>query len=192
MLIDQLPSITQDRFWDAPIKVVLTTLLICLVAPIEILPGTAVPVTLQSLVILVSAMLLGAKKGLFSVVLYLILGFAGLPVFAGGGHGIERLLGPGGGFLLAFPLAAWVVGMMATGVWGQRWWNIILTMLTGHVIILVIGFGWYGFSQGFDGIKPVLLPLLPGMYIKTIVGAAFVIAANAFMLMIITNGSEDS
>lgn len=192
MLIDQLPSITQDRFWDAPIKVVLTTLLICLVAPIEILPGTAVPVTLQSLVILVSAMLLGAKKGLFAVVLYLLLGLTGLPVFAGGGHGIAKLTGPGGGFLLAFPISAWIVGMMATGIWGQRWWNIFFTMLTGHVIILAIGFAWYGFNQGFHSIKPVLLPLLPGMYIKTIVGAVIVIAANALMLLIITNGNEDS
>ncbi|MDX2250609.1 MAG: biotin transporter BioY [Bacteroidia bacterium] len=192
MLIDQLPPITHDRFWDAPIKVLLATLLICLVAPIEIMPGKAVPVTLQSLVILVTAMLLGAKKGFFSVVLYLIMGFVGLPVFAEGGHGLDRLWGASGGFLVAFPLAAWVVGMMATGAWGQKWWNIILTLLTGHVIILIVGFGWYGFQQGFEGIMPILLPLLPGMYIKTLVGAGIVIAVNALMLMIITNGNEDS
>ncbi|MEZ4825755.1 MAG: biotin transporter BioY [Bacteroidia bacterium] len=192
MLIDQLPPITQDRFWDAPIKVVLATLLICLVAPIEIMPGTTVPVTLQSLVILVAAMLLGAQKGLFSVLLYLLLGFAGLPVFAGGAHGISRLLGPGGGFLLAFPVAAWIVGRMATGTWGQKWWNVILTLLTGHVLILAIGFGWYGCTKGFDGIMEAILPLLPGLYIKTLIGAVMVIVANALMMMVITSGKEDS
>lgn len=189
MLIDRLPPITKDRFWDPPIKVVLAGLLISLLAPIEINAGGQIPVTLQTLIILVTAMVLGAWQGFFATLLYLILGAAGLPVFAEGTAGIEKFWGNTGGFLLAFPLAAFVAGLMASGSWGRRWINIFLTLITGHVLIMVPGFIWWGFFEGFEGITSIIYNLLPGLYVKVFLGGIFIILINALMIRIIHNGT---
>jgi len=77
------------------------------------LPWTAVPMTLQPLFVLLAGAVLGAWAGAAAMALYLALGASGLPVFALGGAGLPWLLGPTGGFLLAFPAAAWVVGALA-------------------------------------------------------------------------------
>lgn len=74
------------------------------------LPGTAIPFTLQPVAVLLAGALLGSRLGASSQVLYLALGIAGLPVFAAGG-GAAYLLGPTGGYLLAFPVAAAVAGL---------------------------------------------------------------------------------
>lgn len=78
------------------------------------LPGTPVPLTLQPLVVVLAGMMLGPVAGAASMVLYLLAGIAGLPVFAPVGlPGIARLVGPTGGYLLAYPAAAFVAGWLA-------------------------------------------------------------------------------
>ena len=76
------------------------------------LPGTPVPMTLQPMAVLLVGGLLGARLGALSMILYLAMGAAGLPVFTPTVPlvGVARLLGPTGGYLLAYPLAAWAVG----------------------------------------------------------------------------------
>src|SRR3712207_1750584 len=76
------------------------------------LPFTPVPITLQTLAVLLSGAMLGAYYGALSMIIYLILGAIGLPVFAGGGSGFGSLLGPTGGYLLSYPIASFVVGKM--------------------------------------------------------------------------------
>src|SRR5207249_10368368 len=90
------------------VAVLLGTALVAAAAQIAVpLPGTPVPVTLQPLAVLVVGGLLGAPLGAASLLLYLALGAAGLPVFTPFGvPGLGRLLGPTGGYLLAYPLAA--------------------------------------------------------------------------------------
>lgn len=78
-------------------------------------PLSPVPMTLQPLAVLVVGGLLGAAGGVAALVTYLALGIAGLPVFAGGASGVVHLFGPTGGYLLAFPVAAGVVGAVARG-----------------------------------------------------------------------------
>lgn len=72
-----------------------------------------VPITLQTMAVALAGLLLGPWRGLLATGLYLVLGFAGLPVFAGGGAGLGVLVGPSAGYLLAFPLAAFVTGWLA-------------------------------------------------------------------------------
>jgi biotin transport system substrate-specific component len=76
-------------------------------------PLSPVPMTLQPLAVLAVGGVLGASGGAAALVLYLALGLLGLPVFAGGGAGLMHVLGPTGGYLLAFPVAAAVAGAVA-------------------------------------------------------------------------------
>lgn len=77
------------------------------------LPWTQVPLTLQTLFVLLAGAVLGARAGAGAMALYLALGASGAPVFSFGGAGLPWLLGPTGGYLLAMPAAAWVVGAVA-------------------------------------------------------------------------------
>ena len=76
------------------------------------LPFTPVPITLQTLLVLMSGAMLGAYYGALAMIIYLVLGAIGLPVFAGGSSGFGALLGPSGGYLLSYPIAAFVIGKM--------------------------------------------------------------------------------
>ncbi|MBI2139573.1 biotin transporter BioY [Candidatus Woesearchaeota archaeon] len=84
------------------------------VSPVKIPLGfTPVPITLQTLMVLLSGAMLGPGYGALSMVIYLLLGALGLPVFAGGGSGIASLFGPSGGYLFSYPIAAFAVGYLA-------------------------------------------------------------------------------
>jgi biotin transport system substrate-specific component len=80
------------------------------------IPGTPVPITLQPMIVVLAGLWLGPAAAAASMVLYLVAGAAGLPVFSPfGAPGLARLLGPTGGYLLAYPLAAWVTGRLGAG-----------------------------------------------------------------------------
>lgn len=103
-------SITGRRLLGIAIGAVV----VALAAQVRIpLPFTPVPVTLQDLAVLTVGGLLGPVAGATALVTYLALGIAGLPVFAGGGAGFAWLLGPTGGYLLAFPVAAFMMGLLS-------------------------------------------------------------------------------
>ena len=98
------------------------------------LPGTPVPMTLQPLAVLLVGALLGPGLGASSLLLYLALGAAGLPVFTPFGlPGVGRLLGPTGGYLLAYPVAAFVVGKIAGDA--RRFVRLAVAALAGIVLI---------------------------------------------------------
>ena len=105
-------------------------------ARIEI-PHQPVPYTLQTMVVLLAGAFLGARNGAMSQVLYLAVGAMGAPVFSMGGFGIVRLLGPTGGYLLAFPVAAAVVGYLVQTRRTLPW--LFISMAIGLAIIFVSG-----------------------------------------------------
>ena len=76
------------------------------------LPFTPVPITLQTLMVLLSGAMLGSYYGALAMIIYLILGAIGLPVFAGGSSGVGGLFGPSGGYLFSYPVAAFAIGYM--------------------------------------------------------------------------------
>ena len=104
------------------------------------IPIKPVPFTLQTMIVLLAGAFLGAKNGAYSQVLYILLGVIGLPVFAhtaDGTMGIARLIGPTGGYLLAFPLAAFLVGYLTER--SQKYLNVIVSMFAAEVIIIFLG-----------------------------------------------------
>lgn len=113
------------------------------------LPFTAVPFVLTPLVVLLSGAALGSRLGALSQILYLAAGAAGLPVFAPSvtlPPGALRLLGPTGGYLLAYPVAAFVTGWLAERGWDRRYLSSAAAMLTGLAIIFAGGVSWLAIS----------------------------------------------
>jgi biotin transport system substrate-specific component len=112
------------------------------------LPFTEVPFTLQPMVVLLGGLALGSRLALGSQVLYLLAGIAGLPVFAPSvvlPPGALRLLGPTGGYLLSYPIAAWLVGALAERRCDRRYTTSVLAMLAGLAVVYAFGTVWLAF-----------------------------------------------
>ncbi|HID62800.1 MAG TPA: bifunctional adenosylcobinamide kinase/adenosylcobinamide-phosphate guanylyltransferase [Anaerolineae bacterium] len=120
------------------------------------LPFTPVPVTLQVLFPLLAGLLLGSKRGALSQVEYVAAGLAGLPVFAKGGSGPAYFLGPTGGYLLGFVVAAFVVGELAVRMRASGKGAIFLASLGGVAVIYLCGALWLA---GWLGIAGHLSPI---------------------------------
>ncbi len=142
------------------------------------IPFYPVPMTLQTLVVLVVGMAYGWKLGGATIALYLAQGAMGLPVFAGTpekGIGLAYMFGPTGGFLLGFLLAAVAVGYLAERGWDRNILSTAGAMLIGTTLIYIPGLLWLGSVIGFDqpvleyGIKPFLL----GDVFKLVLAALF-------------------
>lgn len=147
-----------------------------------IIPIGAIPITLQVLFIYLTGLLLAPRYAALSMVLYLLMGLVGLPVFAGGGSGIAVLIGPMGGYLVAFLLTALCISLLtiplrANGAEIKRPTAIIWAvgaMVAGSLIIFSLGAGWGKVSTGLPW-KEILtgwvLPFLPGDVVKIVVAA---------------------
>lgn len=116
------------------------------------LPGVAVPFTLQPVAVLLSGLLLGARGGIAAQVAYLAAGAAGLPVFAAGG-GAAYLLGPTGGYLLAFPLAAGAAGAIAGRDGGAL--RVCLGGMAGLAVLHAGGLAWLAALAGPEAAREV-------------------------------------
>lgn len=129
-------SLASDRTTAQVFWIATFALLTAVGAQVEI-PHSPVPFTMQTFFVLLAGGLLGMRNGFLSMSLYLILGAIGFPVFSSGGFGLVRLLGPTGGYLLAFPFAALVIGygmsIRTTTLWTVLW------MLLGLLIVFTFG-----------------------------------------------------
>lgn len=139
-------------------------------------PMAPVPMTMQTLVILVTGMACGWRLGGLTVLLYLAEGAAGLPVFAGTperGLGLSYMAGSTGGYLLGFLLAALVVGLLAEAGWDRSVPLAAAAMLIGNVVIYVPGLLWLGSVLGWD--NPILewglTPFILGDLVKLALAA---------------------
>lgn len=144
--------------------------LLTLSAKVQI-PFYPVPLTMQTFVVLAIGMAFGWKLGALTVLLYLAQGAAGLPVFAGTpakGVGLAYMLGPTGGYLLGFVIAAAACGFLAERGWDRRASTTFAAMLVGNLLIYACGLLWLGAVVGWD--QPLLawglLPFLPGDALK--------------------------
>lgn len=116
---------------------------LALMAQISIaVPGSPVPVTGQTLGALLLGSAYGASLGFTTFATYLIVGFLGAPVFASGAHGLSRITGATGGYLVGMLLASLITGYLAGRKWDQKIATVIPTMLFGDVIIFAAGLIW--------------------------------------------------
>jgi biotin transport system substrate-specific component len=144
-----------------------------------ILPIGPVPVTLQVLFVLLSGVILGAELGALSVVIWILLGVFGLPVFAGGKAGPLVLLGPTGGYLLGFVVCSWLVGTMTRSPILSRI-RIGFAMLLGLTAAYGLGLAGFMASFAFFLQKPMTMqqamslsvfPFVPFDIVKVALGA---------------------
>ena len=156
------------------------SLVIALCAQVAIpLPFTPVPLTLQTLAVIVAGGLLGSARGTAAVLAYIGEGFAGLPVFSGGRAGVAHLFGPTGGYLVGFILAAFLVGLIVESGAGKSWLATGAALVAGSLVIYVPGAIWLG---AFTGMRKALslgvAPFLIGDALKTIVACGIVSGVN--------------
>jgi biotin transport system substrate-specific component len=147
------------------------SLFIALSAQITV-PMWPVPMTGQTLAVLMFSALLGARLGLLTVLLYLTEGVTGLPVFAQARGGLPVLLGPTGGYLLGFLGAAFVVGTLTDYGWDRRIHTTLLAMLLGNLVIYTCGLIWLTGFVGPGSVLAVgLYPFLGGEWLKMLLAA---------------------
>jgi biotin transport system substrate-specific component len=139
------------------------------------LPFSPVPITGQTFAVLMVAALFGAWRGSLSVLLYIMMGMTGVGIFALGG-GFSILLGPTGGYLVGFVVAAYITGLLAERGWDRRIETTILAMAFGNIILYFFGLLWLCCLMGFS--KNVLMV---GLY-PFIIGDLLKIALAAFLL----------
>ncbi len=142
---------------------------------------TPVPITLQTLGVLLTGAALGSRRGGLAMLSYLAEGALGLPVFAGGTGGFIHLIGFTGGYLWSYPLAAFVTGLLCERHLDQRFLTSALAMLPGSLIIYVIGVPWLAVvgmptKQGithnlYAAFLGGMVPFIPGDLLKLVLAA---------------------
>lgn len=139
------------------------------------LPLPYVPMTLQTLAVLMIGAAYGARLGAATMLAYLAQGALGLPVFAGPVGGLAPLMGPTAGYLAGFVVAAYVTGWLAERGWDRSVPRLFVAMAVGHLAILGLGFGWlaFGMKLGIDKAWMVgVVPFVAASLVKNALGAA--------------------
>ena len=160
--------------WTPTVKaflVVVGSLLLATSAQFKI-PLYPVPVTGQTLVVLLIGMVYGPRLGGVTIAVYLLQGVMGLPVFAGGAFGIATLLGPTGGYLGGFLIAAIVMGVLAERGMGRGIISTTIAMMIGNIVIYIAGASWLASFVGAEkALTAGVLPFLYGDVLKLTVAA---------------------
>lgn len=143
---------------------------ICILSPIAIPMPLGVPLTLQTFIIAIAGIMLGGRQGMVATALYLLVGAIGIPVFSNFTGGYQCLIGPTGGFLLSFPLMAYIIGKGAEYM--KRSPAILpLALILGNLVNMFFGTLFYCLltkTPASAGIAACVLPFLPAAVIKII------------------------
>ncbi|GAA1725838.1 biotin transporter BioY [Microcella frigidaquae] len=173
------------RSWASDIALVIAgTALVAVLAQVAV-PLWPVPVTGQTLAVLLVGASLGAARGAASLALYAVLGLAGLPIFApqdDGSHltGLAALTAPSFGYIIGFIASAAIVGWAAERSWDRGWYKPIITFIGGSLVVFAFGLPWLAVALGQFGLpndpQSVLIsgfyPFIIGGIIKAAIAAA--------------------
>jgi biotin transport system substrate-specific component len=138
------------------------------------LPGNPVPVTGQTFAVLLTGAALGANRGAAAMLLYILIGMVGLPVYADGKHGMDVITGASGGYLVGFLAASWVVGRLAEQRMDRTPVRALPLFLLGSAIIYGIGVPWLAVSAGQPldwALSNGFVDFIPGDLVKAAVAA---------------------
>ena len=141
---------------------------------------TPVPITAQTFAVVLVGASLGSVRGTASLLLYLLVGIAGIPVYAEHKHGWSVFSGSTGGYIVGFVAAAMITGYLAEKLWDRRFATSIGAMLTGNVVIYAFGLAWLHHDLQVSWAKTFeygLYPFVPGDIVKLYLAAAALPAA---------------
>ena len=134
-------------------------------AQISIPLPLGVPLALHTFAVMLTGIILGAKKAAIALLVYLLLGAVGVPVFTQFGGGFHRIIGPWGGFLMSFPFMAFVVGLGAEK--GKKLW-LVISLMAGAVINLSAGMLWLAFVNEVSLGEAFAAAFAPFIIVETI------------------------
>ena len=153
-------------------SIAIMTAITVVMAQISIPMPMGVPMTMQTFAITLAGVILGSKKGGLSILVYVLLGAIGVPVFAGFSGGVQNLIGPTGGFIISFPIMAYVIGL---GVEHRKKKGMfVLMLILGTVLNYAVGVAMFCIimnSSVMTGITACVLPFIPTAIIKAVVAA---------------------
>jgi biotin transport system substrate-specific component len=161
--------------WTRSVSLAVVFSLLTALAAQIVIPIGPVPITAQTFAVLLTGALLGSRLGAMAMIIYLAEGAVGLPFFYGGHGGVGHLLGQKGGYLVAFPAAAFITGAFAENGWDKRFLTAVAAMAVGSIVILLTG--WIWFSALTNTTLPVafkisVAPHIAGDLIKVLLAAA--------------------
>src|SRR6267378_519671 len=140
-----------------------------------VIPIGPIPITGQTFAVLLTGALLGSRLGAITMIVYLMEGAIGLPFFSGGHGGILHLMGPTGGYLVAFPAGAFITGAFAEHEWDRKFLSAAAAMAIGSIIIIVCGCVWFSLlthTSIVNAVRVTVAPFILGDIVKIVLAAA--------------------
>ena len=154
-------DVTASKSLNAAIGVIFFVLATALGAYIRVpVPGTPVPMTLQTFFVVLSGAVLGRRLGALSQASYIMLGAAGLPVFQASGFGLAHMLGPTGGYLIGFVAASFLVGRILNNG-NSNIYRIIASFAAGNALLYGFGIIWLMFGYRMSIANAVIIGVTP-------------------------------
>lgn len=158
------------------------------------LPVVGVPITAQSLGVMLAGGVLGTVRGGLALMLFLALVAIGLPLLSGGRGGFGVFLGPSGGFLIGWIVAAFAIGYMTEKLWDRLTYAVALAICFagGIVILYAIGVPWVAFAAEITlgAALTGSLPFIPGDIVKCLIAAAVIVVVKRSYPIIASNASD--
>ena len=149
------------------VSIALMTSVLCVISPFQIIiPMSIVPVSLASFGIYLIVYIMGLKKGIISVLLYVLLGFIGLPVFTGFSGGVVKVLGPTGGYIIGYIFLALIEGIFVDRF--KKMWLKILGMIIGTIVLYLFGTIWLAYQSKMTFVSALYAGVIPFIFGDTI------------------------
>ena len=154
-----------NTYYKNIVLILFGTLLLAVSSKIQV-PFWPVPMTMQTFIVFIIGMSYGWKLAFSTLIVYLVEGSLGLPVFSKGG-GLLYLIGPTAGYLYGMAIAAGVIGFLAERGYNDSYIKSLISLIVGTVIIFVLGVGYLGSVIGYDkALSGVLYPFIPSEFFK--------------------------
>lgn len=170
--------------WTRAVSLAVSFSLLTALAAQIVIPIGPVPITGSTFAVLLAGALLGSRLGAMAMIIYLVEGASGLPFFYGAHGGIAHLFGPTGGYLVAFPAAAFVTGAFAENGWDKHFARAVVAMLVGSLVILLAGWAWFAAitqSSLLVAFQITVAKFIVGDVVKILLAAALLPAGWALL-----------